>query len=249
MSVDISEFNSVLEKVTELKVFFDFGQKSVPAMEDVAAFMREIGPAVESLKAMMEVTSERIPRASEQLDRVNQTSEQASTDMLNTLDKMISMLEAILNVEPATALPESITETADKVSQWVSILVDKAGWDSDIRELFNLWDLHQQSLRSFTANTGLTDKLRSLKDDCTSIMMALQVQDITGQQIATVIGILQAIGDVLNNLSDHFSDVATARRENETEKPTPAPGSVGSEDTKRLVESLLVKARSGELMK
>ncbi len=249
MSVNTNELNTVLEKVSELKVFFDFGQKTVPVLEDVSAFVREVGPAVESLKAMIEVTSERIPRATEQLGRVNQTSEQASTDILNTLDKMNALLDSLLTHDAPCAPPDVVLETSQKMSQWVSILVDKAGWDTDIRELFNLWDLHQQSLKSLRPEKGLRDKLKSLKDDCTNIMMALQVQDITGQQIAMVIGILQAIGDVLNTLASHFSDVAGSGRDEQKEQNVQSGGNVGSDDTKRLVESLLVKARTGELVR
>ena len=79
-------------------------------------------------------------------------------------------------------------------------------------------------------------------------MMALQVQDITGQQIAMVIGTMQALGDVLHDLSQHFAfvaDVASPASENSL---VPLSENVGADERKKLVESLLVKARSGELL-
>lgn len=249
MSVNLNELDSILEKVSDLKVFFDFGQKTVPALEDVSAFIREIGPAVDSLKAMIEVTSVRIPKASDQLARVNQTSEQASTDILNTIDKMMAMIDGLMNQGHDDGVSDTVSKTAGKVSETIKALVEKSGWDEDIRQLFNVWDLHEQSLKSLNPANGIKTQLQTLQEDCTNIMMALQVQDITGQQISMVIGTLQAIGDVIDNLAEHFSEVAAVRHELSELSRETSPEKVGAEDTKRLVESLLMKARSGEVIK
>lgn len=249
MSVNLNELDSILEKVSDLKVFFDFGQKTVPALEDVSAFIREIGPAVESLRAMIEVTSVRIPKASEQLARVNQTSEQASTDILNTIDKMVALLEGLMNQGYGAGSSDTVSKTAESVSKSITALVEKSGWDEDIRQLYNVWDLHEQSLKSMNPASGIKAQLQTLQEDCTNIMMALQVQDITGQQISMVIGTLQAIGDVIDNLAEHFSEVAAVRHELAELNRADGTEKVGAEDTKRLVESLLMKARSGEVLK
>jgi chemotaxis regulatin CheY-phosphate phosphatase CheZ len=246
MSVNLNELDSVLGKVSELKVFFDFGQKTIPILEDLWSFFREIGPGVESVKAMIEVTSARLPKATDQLGRVNQTSEQASNDILNTIDTMMGLIDALSGHQPNTQASDAVAKTGEKVSKQIATLVEKSGWDEDVRELLNVWDLHEQSLKSFDPGAQVKTNLDSLREYCTNIMMALQVQDITGQQISMVIGTLQAIGDVVNNLSEHFSDVAAAKNTESQEEREGDPESIGAENTKRLVESLLQKARSGD---
>ena len=125
MSMNVRELDGVLQKVAELRVFFDFGQKTVPLLDDVASFVSEIGPAVESMKALVHVASTKIPKASEQLVRVNQTSEQASNDILNTIDRMVSIIEEMENQGAAESSPESVRQTAAKVAQSINVLVEQ----------------------------------------------------------------------------------------------------------------------------
>ena len=48
-------------------------------------------------------------------------------------------------------------------------------------------------------------ELESIQADCTNIMIALQVQDITAQQIAAVNKLMQSVDEGLNRLLKHFS--------------------------------------------
>ena len=246
MSMNVRELDDMLQKVAELRVFFDFGQKTVPLLDDVASFVSEIGPAIESMKALVHVASTKIPKASEQLVRVTQTSEQASNDILNTVDRMVSIIEEMENQSAAESSPESARQTAAKVAQSINILVDKSGWDDDVRELLSNWELHCQSTKR--GNPDMRSKLADLRKDCTDVMMALQVQDITGQQISVVIGTIQALGDVLNGLMKHFADVAEFAKVSSDIPAVPASENVGADERKKFVDSLLVKARTGELL-
>jgi chemotaxis regulatin CheY-phosphate phosphatase CheZ len=94
----------------------------------------------------------------------------------------------------------------------------------------------------------MRSKLADLRKDCTDVMMALQVQDITGQQISVVIGTMQALGDVLNGLMEHFGEVAEFAKVSSDIPAVSASENVGADERKKLVESLLVKARTGELL-
>ena len=248
MSMNVRELDEVLQKVAELRVFFDFGQKTVPMLDDVAAFVSDIAPAVESMKALVHVASTKIPKASEQLMRVNQTSEQASNDILNTVDRMVSIIEEMENRGPAESSPEAVRRTTAKVAQSINILVEKSGWDDDVRDLLTNWDLYCQSINGANQMPDMRSKLADLRKDCTDVMMALQVQDITGQQISVVIGTMQALGDVLNGIMEHFADVAECAGVSSDIPGVPTLENVGADERKKLVESLLVKARTGELL-
>jgi chemotaxis regulatin CheY-phosphate phosphatase CheZ len=248
MSMNLRELDDVLQKIAELRVFFDFGQKTVPLLDDVVSFVNEIGPAIESMKALVRVASTKIPKASDQLVRVNQTSEQASNDILNTVDRMISVVEQMKSEDRGAGSSEEVFQTADLVAQSVNLLVDKSGWDDDVRQLLSNWELHFQSLKTGKPSMDIRSKLEDLSKDCTDVMMALQVQDITGQQIAMVIGTMQALGDVLHDLSQHFAFVAEVTSPAPENSVASLSENVGADERKKLVESLLLKARSGELL-
>jgi chemotaxis regulatin CheY-phosphate phosphatase CheZ len=266
-TINEKELDTILQKVSELKVFFDFGQRTLPLLDEVTGFVEQIGSAVDGMKALVQVTSDKIPKASEQLEKVNRASEQASNEILNTLDKMIATLEAMVEGDSGSIGPgDDIQKTAERVAQAVSELVEKAGWDLDIVRLSNIWDAHYQSLKGQKPSDEAKQKLQGLRDDCTNIMMALQVTDITEQQIAMVIGTIQAIADILKRLMDQLAMSLQVRPKTgepaipaapeptpapqpEPETPGPTPEMVGADERKKLVESLLKKARSGDLLR
>ncbi len=131
----------------------------------------------------------------------------------------------------------------------VKTLVDKSGWDEDIVKLAEAWDLHLRSLRMSGPTSNLERLLKDLQNDCTEIMMALQVQDITQQHIGAVMGTIEAVAEGLRKLTTGF--FGTNTEENISPLPTIPVQSdmenVGEADRKKMVESLLSKARAGQL--
>jgi hypothetical protein len=80
-------------------------------------------------------------------------------------------------------------------------------------------------------------------------MMALQVQDITQQHIGAVMGTIEAVAEGLRKLTTGFFSNGTE----ENIPPLPAMSvhfeqeNVGEAERKKMVESLLSKARAGQL--
>ena len=243
----LQELDGILEKMSELKVFFDFGQRTVPLLEEVIGFVQEVGPVIEGIKSLVDVTSQKLPKASEQLGKVNQFAERASNDILNTVDRMIANIESMQTPDHNRVGGDMVVQTAEKVGAVVDVLARKYGGDEDLVELLNVWDLHAQSLKARGNSNEIQSKLEHLRDDCTNIMMALQVQDITGQQIAAVIGLMQAVDDVLRRLISEVTDAIQLTRPLTQVEIAQPPEYVGVDERKRMVDSLLQKARSGDL--
>jgi hypothetical protein len=80
-------------------------------------------------------------------------------------------------------------------------------------------------------------------------MMALQVQDITQQHIGAVMGTIEAVAEGLRKLTTGF--FSTRMAENLPPLPTISvqfeQENVGDAERKKMVESLLSKARAGQL--
>ncbi|MFH0990130.1 MAG: protein phosphatase CheZ [bacterium] len=241
------QLDNVLQKVSELKVFFDFGERTLPLLEEVATFTQEIGPVIEGIKSLVDVTSQKLPKAAEQLGRVNQFAERASNDILNTVDKMVATIEGMQTPDHNRVVGDLVDDTTKKVSSIVDSLARRFGNDEDIIELLNAWDLHSQSLSALNTPTTMQMKLESLREDCTNIMMSLQVQDITGQQIASVIGLMQAVDDVLRKLLTEVSDIIQFTQPEQPVVILPSTEYVGMDERKKMVDSLLRKARTGDL--
>lgn len=242
----LQEIDGILEKMSELRVYFDFGARAIPLLDEVGKFVQEIGPVIEGIRSLIEVTSQKLPKASDELGRVNQFTESASTEILNTVDKMITTIESIQTPGFDHVGGNIVEQTTQKVAGVVDMLAKKHPKDEDVVELLNAWDLHAQSLSTLGRVNEAQAKLQSLRDDCNSIMTSLQVQDITGQQIAAVIGLMQAIDDVLRKLLAQASEAIQPPHPKDEEQTVLLPESVGVDERKKMVDSLLQKARSGD---
>jgi len=122
-----NDLKLLLRNVEELKTMLVFTQRTIPFLEDVIAFVRDIVPMVEELKSSVVSSTEKLPRASSQLDKVSVATEMATTEILNIVEGMMARLDRIRK------------------------------------------------------DTGGHPDLESIRTDCTNIMIALQVQDITAQ--------------------------------------------------------------------
>jgi chemotaxis regulatin CheY-phosphate phosphatase CheZ len=243
------ELDGIMQKATELKVFCEYGQRTVPVLDEIASFVREISPAIEDLRAVVEVSMVNIPKAADQLVRVTQATEQASTDILNTLDRMVATLDEVIGSVASGMISSDLGAATKKMAAIVKTLVDKSGWDEDIVKLSETWDLHLRSLRMSGPTSNLERLLKDLQSDCTEIMMALQVTDISQQHIGSVMGTIQAVAYGLRKLTTGF--FSTDETENLPPLPTMVIQSeqenVGDVERKKMVESLLSKARAGQL--
>lgn len=142
-----------LDSVPEAQRFF----------RDIVDVVRDIIPVMSELQTSIEQTSEKLPTASRQLDKVTAANELASTEILDIVERIITRIE--------------------KVQGWLRALPAAA------------------SDGAFQTHDG---SLESIKADCTSIMIALQVQDITAQQIAAVNKMMQSVDQGLNALLLHI---------------------------------------------
>jgi chemotaxis regulatin CheY-phosphate phosphatase CheZ len=241
------EVEKVLQKAAEVKVFCEYGQRTIPVLEDITGFLNEISPAIEDLKAVLEVAMVNIPKAAGQLGRVTEATEQASTQILNTLDKMVATLDKVITSISTGMVSSDLGAATNKMAAIVKALVEKSGWDADIVELAESWAAHLRSIKMSGPTSNLEILLKELQDDCTEIMMALQVSDITQQHIGTVMGTIQAVAEELRKLTTGFFSTPSAQPVS-IDLPLPNDSDmVGDMERKKMVESLLNKARTGQL--
>lgn len=200
------ELAAVQKKVDELRAVLLFGKKALPFLEDIFAFVHDVIPVMGELKVSVEATSDKFPKASKQLDKVTHATEMASTEILNTLETMFAKLEEMMvHDSQIQQRSELLAETSRDIEAGFNALDAGLTGQGQMTRMRNAWEKHRASL-SLPEERSLA-ALRSLQGNCTDIMMALQVQDITAQQIASVNRLMQSVDESLNKLMKHFAEV------------------------------------------
>ena len=144
---------------------------------------------LEHVKDSISESSNRIPKASLQLSKVTEATESATVEILNVLEAMTARISS-----------------SEKELQAISQFVDQAGPGVGKEDA-------QRSIVS------VQHVLAETKDNSMNIAVALQVQDITSQQIA---GVSHTIESIRLQLAD-----ALHRFDNPGDGDSTTPGAVG----------------------
>jgi chemotaxis regulatin CheY-phosphate phosphatase CheZ len=161
----------------------------VGMIKDFIAHVRGIVPMLEHVKDSIAESSGRIPKASLQLSEVTTATESATVEILNVLEAM------------TTSIGQGETEL-----KAVRTFVEHNNGTSE----------SVQALQSIAAVEKI---LSETKDNSMNIAIALQVQDITSQQIAGVSHTIESIRTQLAKALQRFDD------------PKGADGGVGNAET------------------
>ncbi len=197
----------LLQKADELRALFLLGQKVIPFLEEIFLFMRDIQPLFEEINHSIEENLKKMPNASASLTKVTEANELATTEILDIVDGIFYKADLLnesfknfdnsksKNLENAVKLLEVIYKGIEKKSNLETILPQLGKSISALKQ-----DKESESRNTFS------DTLNSLRNDASSIMISLQVQDITSQQLAAVNHMLITVQDKLGAILNHFSN-------------------------------------------
>lgn len=185
-------FNDVLGKLDEMRAVFLIGSRSLPMLEDLLRFVREISPLLDEISRSLSFTTSKMPSAASQLERVTQATELATTEILDLVDQVLG--------EVQTARAEVAAEDvcrqalAERDARFLANLGDAAS-SSPVRAALATWKAEGEAvLASWQAHhVAQVNVLNSVRDHMNRIMMALQVQDITAQQLASVNHLIEGV--------------------------------------------------------
>jgi len=162
------------------------------SLKDFIHLLHEIVPLLENVRNSIEESSHRIPKASKQLSKVTQETEDATVEILNVLEGMTSRIsgaEAQLQ-----RLKEIIQGSRDSAKKMTERLSSGSSEELSSTELTALVVNECLSgIETSDAIPSIEDVLRKTKEDSMNIAMALQVQDIASQQIASVAHTIESV--------------------------------------------------------
>jgi chemotaxis regulatin CheY-phosphate phosphatase CheZ len=169
----------------------------VGMIRDFIEHVRSIVPLLEHVKISMEESSSKIPKASKQLNDVTSATESATVEILNVLE----------------AITARIGETEKELEV--------------VRQFVGRTNGTAESAMAVKSVETIQRMLAETKDNSMNIAIALQVQDITSQQIAgvahTIESIRLALGKALKRFDtpeDPTSAQAGEQGETATAEPT-----------------------------
>jgi|WetSurMetagenome_2_1015567.scaffolds.fasta_scaffold139663_3 chemotaxis regulatin CheY-phosphate phosphatase CheZ len=213
--------------------------------ENFLEILNAIVPLVERIKASLQASSRNLPAASMSLNNVTSATESATVEILNTLGTMSQYLgdveQGIASLGDDLARRRALAqELAGKLDAGSSLAEVKSG-------LLSLADVDGD----VEVISKLTQSVDKAKNDSMNIAMALQVQDITTQQIAGVLDMISSVETHLTRAMRPFEggpvEEGAAHAQDESKAVTYdkaaqyTKSTVKQDDADRIIQEFLTK--------
>lgn len=198
----------LLQKANELRALFVLGQRVIPFLEEIFIFVSEIQPLLDEINHSIQENLKKMPSASKQLSKVTEATEMATTEIMDIVDGVVYKTEIIKqNFYKAVDINATMRQNPIKLLETIYLAIQSG---KDLKPILPKLATAIDSMKKVPANDidkiiSETDVLiQSISIDASSIMISLQVQDITAQQIAAVNNMLETIQLKLGTILNHF---------------------------------------------
>ncbi|MGI6369899.1 MAG: hypothetical protein GX372_08550 [Ignavibacteria bacterium] len=204
------------DRIGEVKALFVLAQRILPFMEDLFKFVSEVTPILEDVNKEIQDNLSKMPNASKQLAKVTEANEMATTEIMDTVDRLTNELISIVSeldklkeidrnriVNPINLL-KTISETISKEKELKSFLP----------EINDFIDRMENAVTNEHTEIidDISNRLSAIVDDANTIIMSLQVQDITSQQLAAVNNLIEHIQSRLAIIMSNLTNQEDGKR-------------------------------------
>ena len=190
--------SDILGKINELRAVFVLGQRAIPFLEEIFFFLKDISPILEEVNTSIRDSTSKIPHAASQLKSVTQATELATTEILDLIDVVLSKSGQHKSQLEETAIKLDAISRAD--TRLIRLLrTHLQGVDEGLLTQIEIIHDEKIHLRRSIRRT-LRDEvpvMNEIRENVNRIMIALQVQDITTQQLASVNHLIISMRDRL----------------------------------------------------
>ncbi len=194
-------------------------------LKDFIRLLHDIVPLLENVRNSIEESSNRIPKASMQLSKVNQETENATVEILNVLEAMTARISsAEAQLQRLKSIIQNSKDSAKRIAERLLASTSDAGTYSSTELTTLVVNEFISGIDSSEAIPSIEEVLRKTKEDSMNIAMALQVQDIASQQIASVAHTIESVEAQLVRALNRFENGDTGDIANDNvDVPAPAP--------------------------
>lgn len=201
------DLSVLIKKAEELKALFVLGQRVIPFLEEIFMFVNDIKPLLDEINNSITENLKKMPSASDQLSKVTEATEMATTEIMDIVDGLVyksdliksdvDQINSMLEKKPTALEVLNIIKKALEQDTDKDVLLEKINITIN-----NLNNVSKPSAGKIVSH--IDEIIESIQMDSSSIMMALQVQDITSQQIAAVNHLLETIQGKLKTILNRF---------------------------------------------
>jgi chemotaxis regulatin CheY-phosphate phosphatase CheZ len=206
MNFDADSLNAVKLKLGELFTMFKYGERILPFLEDLLTFVTEIIPLLNEMQDSLSESTRKMPKVSGHISNINHATEMATHEILDTVDVIVNKgAEISAYFDKVNQNNMSKINLIGRAKTEFEAILDGNINEKKIKKLIKSIERHQLNRANRLANhvNVLIDDIQSRSMEIT---MALQVQDITSQQLSSVNNLIASIQDKIIGLLANFTD-------------------------------------------
>ncbi len=193
----VNNMSDLFERLNDLKVVFFYVQKFIPIIQSIIDFMSETVPLLEDINTSISDSTNKIPKAKDQIDNVTNATELATTEILDTVDLISAEIEKIENELKTIQTKE---EERKMVWEQIKAVLNQNSNSAGLIERY-------ETIESISIIIPrLLIVFSKTKNDVNNIALSLQVQDITSQQLASVNHLIESVRQRLASLVMHLDE-------------------------------------------
>lgn len=193
---------------------------SVPegtTLDQLLSILRSIMPVLDEMKESVEKSSSKIPKATQQLTNVTEATENATMEILNFIDDIGVRIGSV--EEKLKQIEQDLSKKEESVHKLMRVL---EGLPPEYKRAFLPYEKEWKNLTDLSLHVEMIGELRKHLGDVQTISMniamALQVQDITSQQIESVRHLIESVRTQLGNIVGMYEGNNAVALEHEGEK-------------------------------
>ncbi len=208
-----NDLETLGSKLEDLKDLFSIGEKIIPGIQKLVDFIHEMAPMLVHINNSIEESNSKIPKATDHISDVTSATELATTEILDLIDAISASTFELTDI---------LTDVLGKESESKSIISELSKLLTDNPKATKLLEKLTENLVIEDSKTQITEILGKVQMDATNIAIALQVQDITTQQLSAVNHLIISVQKRLSSLMFELTDeeIKVVDNSDEIEVPT-----------------------------
>ncbi len=208
-----NDLETLGSKLEDLKELFSIGEKLIPGIQKLVDFIHEMAPMLVHINNSIEESNSKIPKATDHISDVTSATELATTEILDLIDAISSNTFELTDI---------LTDALTKESESKVIIAELTEVISDNPKAKELVEKLSEKLVLEDVKEKVTEILGKVQMDATNIAIALQVQDITTQQLSAVNHLIISVQKRLSSLMFELTDeeIKVVDNSKEIEVPT-----------------------------
>jgi len=208
-----NDLETLGSKLEDLKELFSIGEKLIPGIQKLVDFIHEMAPMLVHINNSIEESNSKIPKATDHISDVTSATELATTEILDLIDAISSNTFELTDI---------LTDALTKESESKVIIAELTEVISDNPKAKELVEKLSEKLVLEDVKEKVTEILGKVQMDATNIAIALQVQDITTQQLSAVNHLIISVQKRLSSLMFELTDeeIKVVDNSEEIEVPT-----------------------------